>query len=132
LDPKTLAHQGTYLFPLLKYFANADLKNLNSTDDKVYFNVPFGFLSYPFGWILPMVIIGFVLLFLFMFIGLGKHVLRMDEIIKGFIPLLGAMITAGLVTYVGWKLLLNFYPEYQDYFMDLPITDTNTVMLLPV
>jgi hypothetical protein len=114
LDPKTLAHQGTYLFPLLKYFANADLKNLNSTDDKVYFNVPFGFLSYPFGWILPMVIIGFVLLFLFMFIGLGKHVLRMDEIIKGFIPLLGAMITAGLVTYVGWKLLLNFYPEYQD------------------
>ncbi|MFN3967290.1 M28 family peptidase [Flavobacterium sp.] len=114
LDPKTLAHQGTYLVPLLKYFANADLKNLNSTDDKVYFSVPFGFLSYPFGWILPMVIIGFGLVLLFLFIGMGKHVLRMDEVIKGFIPLLGSLITAGLVTYVGWKLFLNFYPEYQD------------------
>ncbi|RKS01190.1 M28 family peptidase [Flavobacterium sp. 102] len=114
LDPKTLAHQGTYLFPLLNHFANADLKNLNATDDKVYFSVPFGFLSYPFGWILPMVIIGFGLVFLFLFIGMGKHVLRMDEIIKGFIPLLASLITAGLLTYVGWKLLLNFYPEYQD------------------
>lgn len=114
LDPKTLAHQGTYLVPLLNHFANTDLKNLNSTDDKVYFNVPFGFLSYPFGWILPMVIIGFGLVLLFMFIGMGKHILRMDEIIKGFIPLLASLLTAGLLTYVGWKLLLNFYPEYQD------------------
>lgn len=114
LDPKTLAHQGTYLFPLLNHFANADLKNLSSGDDKVYFSVPFGFLSYPFGWILPMVIIGFGLVLLFLFVGLGKHVLRMDEVIKGFVPLLGSLISAGLVTYVGWKLLLNFYPEYQD------------------
>ncbi len=114
LDPKTLAHQGTYLFPLLNHFSNADLKNLDSSDDKVYFSVPFGFLSYPFGWILPMVIIGFGLVLLFLFIGMGKHVLRMDEVIKGFIPLLGSLISAGLVTYVGWKLLLNFYPEYQD------------------
>jgi hypothetical protein len=114
LDPKTLAHQGSYLFPLLNHFANADLKYLNSTDDKVYFSVPFGFLSYPFGWILPMLIVVFGLVFLFMFIGMGKHVLRMDEIIKGFVPLLLSIITAGLLTYVGWKLLLNFYPEYQD------------------
>ena len=114
LDKKTLAHQGTYLFPLLNYFANADLKNLNSTDDKVYFNIPFGFLSYPFGWILPMLLLGFGLVFLFLFIGMGKHVLRIDEVIKGFLPLFGALITAGLVTYIGWKLLLNFYPHYQD------------------
>ncbi|MEO0045618.1 MAG: hypothetical protein RL705_809 [Bacteroidota bacterium] len=114
LDPKTLAHQGTYLYPLLNHFANADLKNLNSTEDNVYFSVPFGFWSYPFGWIVPILIIGFGLVLLFMFIGMGKHVLRIDEIIKGFIPLLGSLFTAGLLTYVGWKLFLNFYPEYQD------------------
>lgn len=113
LDPKTLAHQGAYLFPLLNYFANADLKNLDSTSDKVYFNVPFSFVSYPFGWILPMLIVGFGLILLFIFIGLGKQVLRMDEIIKGFMPFLGSLLTAGALTYVGWKLLLNFY-EYQD------------------
>ena len=63
LDPKTLAHQGTYLFPLMKYFSNANLTNLNSTDDKVYFNIPFAFVSYPFSWILPMLIVTFILLF---------------------------------------------------------------------
>lgn len=114
LDPKTLAHQGTYLFPLLNHFANADLSDFNTTTDDVYFTVPFGFISYPFAWILPMLIVGFGLLFLFVFIGLGKQVLRIDEIIKGFLPLFGALITAGLVTYIGWKLLRNFYPEYQD------------------
>lgn len=114
LDPKTLAHQGTYLMPLLKYFSNSDLKNLNSTEDKVYFNVPFSFVSYPFSWILPMVIIGFVLLFLLMFVGMGKHVLRLDQIIKGFLPLLGSLIVASGITYFGWELLLIAYPQYND------------------
>ncbi|HLP64163.1 M20/M25/M40 family metallo-hydrolase [Flavobacterium sp.] len=114
LDPKTLTHQGTYLMPLLKYFSNSDLKNLNSTEDKVYFNVPFSFVSYPFSWILPMVIIGFVLLFLLMFVGMGKHVLRLDQIIKGFLPLLGSLIVAGGITYFGWETLLVIYPQYND------------------
>ena len=114
LDPKTLAHQGSYLFPLLNYFSNADLTDFNSTDNKVYFNVPFSFVSYPFGWIFPMLIVAFGLFFLFVFVGLGKRALRLDEIIKGFVPLFGSLVTAGLVTYVGWKLLLNFYPQYND------------------
>ena len=114
LDPKTLAHQGSYLFPLLNYFSNADLKDLNSTEDNVYFNIPFSFVSYSFGWIFPMLIIGFGLFLIFVFVGLGKRALRLDEIIKGFVPLMGSLATAGLVTYVGWKLVLNFYPQYND------------------
>ncbi|WP_240034543.1 M20/M25/M40 family metallo-hydrolase [Flavobacterium silvisoli] len=114
LDRNTLAHQGSYLFPLLQYFSNADLTDLNSTEDQVYFNVPFGFVTYPFAWILPMLVIAFILFALFIFIGLGKRTMRVDEIIKGFIPLFGAMATAGLVTYVGWKLLLHFNPQYND------------------
>ena len=114
LDSKTLAHQGSYLFPLLNYFSNADLTDLNSADNKVYFNVPFSFVSYPFGWIFPMLLLAFGLFFLFVFVGLGKRAFRLDEIIKGFVPLLGSLVTAGFVTYVGWKLLLNFYPQYND------------------
>ncbi len=114
LDRKTLAHQGTYLFPLMSYFSNADLSDLNSTENQIYFNVPFGFIHYSFGWILPMLLIAFGLFLLFVFIGLGKRAMRIDELIKGFVPLFGSLVTAGLVTYVGWKLLLNFYPQYQD------------------
>lgn len=114
LNPNTLAHQGTYLFPLLKHFSNADLTNLNSTEDKVYFSIPFTFLNYPFSWILPMLIIAFTLVFIFSFIGLGKQLLRMDETIRGFVPLLGSLFVSGIVTYVIWKLLLGFYPQYND------------------
>lgn len=114
LDPKTLAHQGSYLFPLLNYFSNADLSNFNSSNNDVYFNIPFGFISYPFAWIIPMLIVAFILFFIFVFIGLGKRDLHLDEIIKGFVPLTGSLITAGLITYVGWKLLLTIYPQYND------------------
>lgn len=114
LDPKTMAHQGTYLVPLLNHFSNTDLTSLNSTDDKVYFSIPFTFISYPFSWIVTMLLIGFGLLFLFVFIGIGKRVLLMKEIMKGFIPLLGSLITAGLISFIGWKLVLHFYPQYQD------------------
>jgi hypothetical protein len=114
LDRSTLAHQGTYLFPLLNYFSNADLTDLNSTEDQVYFNTTFSFVSYPFAWIFPMLAIAFGLFLLFVFIGLGKRALRIDEIIKGFVPLFGALVTAGLVVYIGWKLLLNCYPQYHD------------------
>lgn len=114
LDPKTLAHQGSYLFPLLNYFSNADLTDFNSADNKVYFNVPFSFVSYPFSWIVPMLILAFVLFILFVFVGLGKRALHLDEILKGFVPLFGSLITASLVSYIGWKMLLSFYPQYND------------------
>ena len=114
LDPNTLAHQGTYLFPLLKHFSNTDLTNLNSTEEKVYFSMPFSFLKYPFSWILPMLSIAIALVFAFSFIGLGKQLLRMDEIIRGFLLLFGSLFVSGVVTYVFWKLLLGFYPQYND------------------
>lgn len=114
LDPITLAHQGTYLFPLLNYFSNADLSHLNTTAERVYFNIPFQFISYPFAWIWPLFAIASILLVLIVIIGLGKKTMRLDEIIKGFIPLSGSLVTAGLVTFLGWKIVMHCYPQYQD------------------
>ncbi len=114
LEPKTLAHQGSYLFPLLNYFSNADLRDLNSDNDDIYFNIPFYFISYPFSAIIPMLIIAFGLFFILVFVGLGKRAIRLDEIIKGFIPLLGSLLTAALVTYAGWAILKSIYPQYND------------------
>ena len=114
INPTTIEHQGCYLMPLLKHFSNANLTNLNTTEDDVYFNTPFNFVSYPFAWVMPMVIGSFVLFLLLFFVGIGKRVLDLREIILGFIPLFGSLIMAGLVTFLGWKLLLNVYPEYND------------------
>jgi hypothetical protein len=114
LSKTTLAHQGSYLMPLLKYFANADLNQTTSSQDYVYFSAPFSFISYPFSWVMPMTLIAFGLLVLFLFIGKAKRMISIREIFKGFIPLLGSMITAGLVTFLGWKIILEIYPQYSD------------------
>ena len=114
LDKNTLAHQGEYLMPLLHYFSDANLNSTQSPEDDVYFTIPYSFISYPFDWVLPMVIIAFVLLLFLIFIGIGKRILSFPEIIKGFIPFLGSLLVSGLITFFGWKLLLKVYPQYND------------------
>ena len=114
LNKNTLEHQGAYLMPLLQYFANANFDATVSKEDYAYFTLPFTFVSYPFSWILPMVLIALVLFVLLVFIGVGKRILSFKEIGKGFIPFLGATITSGLLGFYGWKFLLHFYPQYND------------------
>jgi hypothetical protein len=114
LNKTTLEHQGTYLMPLLQYFANANFDATVSKEDYAYFTLPFSFIYYPFSWIFPMVLIAIGLFILLVFVGIGKRILSFKEIGKGFIPLLGAAVTSGLIGYFGWKFLLNCYPQYHD------------------
>jgi hypothetical protein len=114
LDKNTLKHQGSYLMPLLNYFSNADLNAVNATADEVYFTIPFTFISYPFDWVLPMTLIAAGLLIILVFIGKAKRMLKLNEIMKGFFPFLGALIFTGLITYYGWKALLLLNPQYND------------------
>ena len=114
LSKNTLAHQGTYLMPLLKYFSNANLNTTQASEDYVYFTIPYTFINYPFSWVLPMSIIAFILFIGLIFLGIAKRVLSFSEILKGFIPLLISIITVGIITFFGWKGLLFAYPQYND------------------
>ncbi len=114
LNKNTLHHQGTYLMPLLEYFANSNFEYTVSKEDYAYFTIPFTFISYPFSWILPMALVAIGLFVLLVFIGVGKRILSFKEIGKGFIPFLGATITSGLLAFYGWKILLHLYPQYND------------------
>lgn len=114
LNKNTLAHQGAYLMPLLNYFSNADLSTTHATDDDVYFTIPYTFISYPFSWVLPMVIIALALFIFLLFLGRAKRILSFKEIGRGFIPFLGSLIITGLITFFGWKALLKIYPQYND------------------
>jgi hypothetical protein len=75
--------------PLLSYFSNANLNTTKSTEDYVYFTIPFTFVSYP--------LVGFtngyysICTFLFLvFIGIGKKILTIQRVARGFIPFLGS------------------------------------------
>ena len=114
LSKTTLAHQGENLMPLLNYFSNADLKTLDSTEDKVYFNTPIGFMSYPFSWNIPLVVVALVLFLGLCFVGFGKRILNGREIAKGFVLFFGALLVAGAITFLGWRIMLEIYPEYKE------------------
>lgn len=114
LDKNSLKHQGSYLMPLLYHFSNANLEDTATTEDYVYFTIPFSFISYPFAWVMPMTLIAVGLLIVLVFVGKAKRILKLGLIMKGFFPFLGALIVTGLITYYGWKGLLLINPQYND------------------
>jgi len=115
LDRNTLAHQGSYLMPLLNHFSEADLSQMKSLNDYVYFNIPFfNMVSYPFEWIWPMLGLAVLLFIIFLIIGVRKKVLNGKDILKGFLPLLIALVVNGLVGFYSWTVLIWLYPSYAD------------------
>ncbi len=115
LDKNTMAHQGSYLMPLLQHFSNTDLTNLKSLNDSIYFNVPFfNLISYPFEWIWPMfglAVLCFVILLIF---GFKRKKLNTIEVGKGFLPMLIALAINSLIGYFSWTVLKWMYPAYKD------------------
>ena len=115
LDKNTLKHQGSYLMPLLEHFSAADLNNLKSLNDYIYFNVPFfKLVSYPFEWIWPMFGLAVLLFVLLLFHGFRKKELQLKAIAKGFIPMTLSLGLSGLIGYYSWAFLTWCYPQYKD------------------
>ena len=113
LDKETLAHQGSYLMPLLAYFKDADLTSFESDEDLIYFNLPMGeMLSYPFSWIIPMLIIGFLLFFGVLVYGISKRKLLPKAILKGALPFFISLLGSGFIVFLVWKFCQMIYPEY--------------------
>ena len=92
LDRESLAHQADYFTTSVNYFANSDLENLNSEKDLVYVNFPFvKIISYPFSWILPMIILaglGFLILLVF---GIFWNKITIKGMLKGLCSLFGVL-----------------------------------------
>ena len=115
LNRNTLQHQGSYLLPLLHYFADADLTQLKSEEDYVYVNFPFlKMISYPFSWVLPMAIGAFVIFIVLIFYGFKRGRLTKKNIGKGFKTFLLSLVISGLFGYFGWELILKLYPRYEE------------------
>ena len=115
LDRNTLAHQGTYLVPLLKHFSTTDLTNLKSLNDYIYFNVPFfKLVSYPFEWIWVMFGLATLVFIAFLIYGFTKKKLVLLDVLKGFIPPFIIIAINVVIGYYSWSVLKWMYPGYQD------------------
>ena len=108
MDKNTLQHQADYLMPLLNYFANINLENLNAKEEDVFFNFPgFVLMNYPFSWVMPMAILAMLWFFFLLFIGFKNKILSVKEIFKGLMAFLITLILSGVISFYGWKLLLK-------------------------
>lgn len=115
LDRESLAHQGSYLMPLLLHFSETDLGDLKSLNDLNYFNVPyFGLVSYPFEWIWPMYVLALIGFIGIIYSGLRKKKLSGKQIALGFVPMLLVLLINGIAGFYSWSMLTSLYPEYQD------------------
>lgn len=115
LDRETLLHHVDYFTTSLNHFANADLSNLNSTTDYVYVNFPLSkILTYPFSWVLPMLIIALVIFIALIVLGVYHKKLSVKGLLKGFIPYLISLVLCTGISYGLWKLLLIIHPQYAD------------------
>lgn len=115
LDRNTLAHQGSYLMPLLNHFSQVDLTNLKSLNDLIYINLPFfGLITYPFEWIFPMLWVATLLFLALLLYGFRKKRLTLSGISAGIAPALIALVINGIFGYFAWTVIKWWYPEYND------------------
>lgn len=115
LDRETLAHQGSYLMPLLNHFSQADLTNLKSLNDVIYINLPFfGLITYPFEWIFPMLWMATLFFLSLLIYGFRKKRLAVSGIFTGMAPALIALLLNGLIGYFAWPAITWWYPEFKD------------------
>ena len=115
LDRNTLEHQGSYLMPLLNHFSKANLADVKSTEDYIYFNIPFfKTIIYPYSWIIPMLILAIVLFFVLLVYGFRNRKLKGKDIGKGFLAFTSSLILSTLITFLGWKLINILYPKYAE------------------
>ena len=113
LDKNTLAHQGSYLMPLLNYFSSTPLEHLNSEEDFVFFNFPvLSLVTYNYSWIFPMLITAIAIFILLLFYGGFQRRLKLKDSIIGFAPLFLSLFISGLFAYLLWQFALFLYPEY--------------------
>ena len=100
---------------MLNYFAFSDLQSFESEQDLVYVNFPFiKLLSYPFSWILPMLIIAIIIFIGLLILGIALNKISLKGLLKGGIPFLASLLLCGGISFGFWKLLLVIHPQYQD------------------
>ena len=115
LDRESLAHQGSYLMPLLETFKDANLSNFKTEEELIFFSLPGGeIISYPYSWIIPMLLIAVLIFILLLVYGFSQKRLEGKAIFTGFLAFLLSFTFAGLLAYLLWKFNLYIYPEYSE------------------
>lgn len=122
LDRNTLAHQGSYIMPLLSHFSDLDMTDrvmVDKGEDLVYFPLPlFKMVTFPFSWLAALIIGSGILLLLLIVHGIRKRRITLKHLFGGFVPFLGSLIIGYLLSNYGWVAVKTseFYVDMNPVF----------------
>lgn len=122
LDRNTLAHQGSYLMPLLSHFSDLDMTDrvmVDKGEDLVYFPLPlFKMVTFPFSWLAALIIGSGILLLLLIVHGIRKRRITLKHLFGGFVPFLGSLVIGYLLSNYGWAAVKTneFYVDMNTVF----------------
>ena len=115
LDQNSLAHQASYLTALMPYFANANLTELKSENESVYFNFPgLGMLYYSYSFIIPLLVLAWVLFVAISVYAIRKKTFTAFSLVKNIVWFIVILFVAAIAVYFGYQFIYRQYPEYAD------------------
>ncbi len=117
LSLDSVAHQAHYLMPLLRKLGQINLEQLSSSQDDVYFQVPYWkTIVYPFSQALTISLITLALFFIAIFIGLGNKSIRLKNLLTATFPLLKAITISAVATFGLLKFLFFLHPQFSEIY----------------
>ncbi len=115
LSLDSLAHQASYLMPMLNHLSQIDLTQLNSKQDDVYFQLPFSkTINYSFDYALTLSIANLIFFILVVAYGLKKQSLQLKSIFLLSMPLFKSITSTVLVCFILLKFLYWLHPHYNE------------------
>ncbi len=121
LSLNTLAHQTFQIHNMLKYFSNADLNQVKSSESMVYFTLPMiGLIYYP-GWVTWLLLGLFGAAFVYLLAtAIKRQQISVGSISKGMLRLSLAIALSFGWCWVLVKALYGLHPEFNDILQGFP------------
>jgi hypothetical protein len=111
IDERTLQHQGSYALALLRHFGNLRLP-IPPERNAVYFNtIGSIFVHYPSSWNVIWASLAGLLFLAVVIVGLRRRRLKISGIIWGFLALLVAMISGGVLGTILWWVIRRIHSD---------------------
>lgn len=111
IDARIIQHQGSYALSLLRHFGNLHLP-IATEKNAVYFNIlGSAFVRYPSPWNLILALLAGVLFLAVVIVGFRRRLLKISGIIWGFLALLLAMISGGVLGTILWWVIRRIHSD---------------------
>ena len=105
IDERSLQHQGSYILSLAQHFGNVNLDQPR-TGNAIYFDLlGMTLLHYPASWVLPLMVLTFLLLAAVIVLGFRRKKLTIKGLVGGFFLFVLNIIVATLTVTLVWWLI---------------------------